>query len=106
MQRKFLSIMLLVCALSLFAACSKSGAREAAESQALQTSTPNDSVRRVSIEEVRAAIEKNDVVVVDVRGSVEYKLGHIKGARSIPLGLVKEQAKDLPKDKLIVFYCA
>lgn len=106
MHRKSLSIMLLVCALTLLAACSRNNAREVEDSQALQTPTPDDGVRRVSIEELRAALEKNEAIVVDVRGAVEYKLGHIRGARSIPLGLVKEQAKELPKDKLIVSYCA
>lgn len=98
--------MLLVCALSFFDACMREGARSVTDSQALQTPTPDDGIRRVSIEELQAALAKNEAVVVDVRGSVEYKLGHIKGARSIPLGLVREQAKELPKDKLIVAYCA
>ena len=68
--------------------------------------TPNDGVRRVTILELQVALEKGEVVVVDVRGSVEFKLGHIKGARSVPLGLIAQQVNDLPKDKLIVTYCA
>src|SRR4051812_12905583 len=59
--------------------------------------TPEDGVRRISISELQAALEKGEAVVVDVRGSVEYKLGHIKGARSVPLGLIAEQGKDLPR---------
>jgi rhodanese-related sulfurtransferase len=67
---------------------------------------PNDEVRRVTIPELQAALEKGEAVVVDVRGSVEFKLGHIKGARNVPLGLIPQQIKDLPRDRLIVTYCA
>lgn len=74
--------------------------------QAQATPPPDDGVRRVSISELQTALEKGEAVVVDVRGSVEYKLGHIKGARSVPLGLIAEQGKDLPRDKLVVTYCA
>ncbi|MBA2646139.1 MAG: hypothetical protein H0U81_04995 [Pyrinomonadaceae bacterium] len=49
---------------------------------------------------------KNQAVVIDVRGGVEYNLGHIEGALSMPLGLVAERAGELPRDKLIVTYCA
>jgi 3-mercaptopyruvate sulfurtransferase SseA len=67
---------------------------------------PTDGVRRITILELRDALEKGEAIAVDVRGEVEYKLGHIKGARSVPLGLISQQSGDLPKDKLIVTYCA
>jgi predicted sulfurtransferase len=67
---------------------------------------PMAEVRRVTIAELKDALEKGEVVILDVRGEVEYKLGHIKGARSIPLGLIAQQSGDLPRDKLIVTYCA
>lgn len=66
---------------------------------------PTDGVRRVTILELKDALEKGEAVVLDVRGEVEYKLGHIKGARSLPLGLIAGQSGDLPRDKLIVTYC-
>jgi 3-mercaptopyruvate sulfurtransferase SseA len=110
---------LLTSALLLFAvwaqtACNKrdgSESRAGASTQAPQTAAtqatpPQDGVRRISISELQDALEKGEVVVVDVRGSVEYKLGHIKGSLSIPLGLIAQQIKDLPTDKLIVTYCA
>jgi rhodanese-related sulfurtransferase len=60
----------------------------------------------VSVSELKTALEKNEAVVVDVRGEVEYDLGHIRGSRSIPLGLIASRAGELPRDKLIVTYCA
>lgn len=110
---------LLTSALLLFAvwtqtACNKrdrSESRAGANTQTTQTPTtqaapPQDGVRRISISELQEALEKGLAVVVDVRGSVEYKLGHIKGALSVPLGLIARQLNELPKDKLIVTYCA
>ena len=67
---------------------------------------PSDGVRRVTIPELRDALEKGEAIVVDVRGEVDYKLGHIQGARSLPLGLIAEHANELTRDKLIVTYCA
>ena len=95
----------------LLTGCQTKGGSEAQEgvgppSSAGAAATPADGVRRVTVAELRAALDKGEALVVDVRGSVEYDLGHIKGARSIPLGLIAAQAKELPRDKLIVTYCA
>jgi glucose/arabinose dehydrogenase len=68
--------------------------------------TPEDSVRRVTVEELRAALEKGKAIVVDVRGQEAYKIAHIKGALSIPEADLKSRLGELPKDKLIVFYCS
>jgi rhodanese-related sulfurtransferase len=101
----------LLLALATQTACNKktgdeSRAGNSAPGAQAQATTPADGVRRISISELQAALEKGEALVVDVRGSVEYKLGHIKGARSVPLGLIAEQGKELPRDKLIVTYCA
>jgi rhodanese-related sulfurtransferase len=68
-------------------------------------SNPADSVRKVTAEELHAAIAAGDAVVIDVRGTVPYDLNHIDGAISMPLGLVAARAEELPKEKLIVAYC-
>ena len=62
-------------------------------------------VRRITIDEYRAALAKGEAVAVDVRGSVPYELGHLEGAIWAPLGIIKEKAEELPKDKLLVLYC-
>lgn len=56
--------------------------------------------------ELQAKLEKNEAVVIDVRGSVPYDLGHIDGAISMPLGLIAKRFDELPQDKLIVAYCS
>ena len=65
-----------------------------------------DGVRLITADELRRAMERGEALVVDVRGPVEYELSHIKGSISMPLGLVAKRAGELPKDKLIVTYCA
>jgi hypothetical protein len=91
---------------SLDANNSQTGGRAVATPPAATQATPNDGVRRVTITELREALAKGEAVAVDVRGNVEYKLGHIKGSLSVPLGLIYQQVKNLPRDKLIVTYCA
>jgi 3-mercaptopyruvate sulfurtransferase SseA len=71
-----------------------------------QPPAPADGVRRVTVDELRAALEKGSAVVVDVRGEDQYKAGHIKGALWIPGDQIANRAKELPKDKLIVTYCS
>ena len=80
---------------------------QASPSQAApEEATPSDGARRVTIAELRGALDRGDAVLVDVRGDVEYQLGHIKGARSMPLGLIAARLSELPRDRLIVTYCA
>lgn len=95
-----LPLTLILCAASLFvAACARGGGSPSA-------SAPSDGVRRVTVSELSEALEKGEAVAVDVRGGVDFDLGHIRGALSVPLGLVAARAKELPRDKLIVAYCA
>ena len=60
----------------------------------------------VSIKELKSAIEKKEVTVIDVNGSDSYKSGHIPTAIDFE-AKGGEIEKMLPKDKnaLIVAYC-
>ena len=64
------------------------------------------SVRRVSPQELHDALAQMRAIAVDVRGASSYQLGHIKGAASVPLDEIDERAGALPRDRLIVTYCA
>ena len=70
------------------------------------TSTPNDGVRRVTTEEARAMAERGEALIVDVRAKGEYDRGHIKGAVCVPRTEIDKRLAQLPKDKLLIFYCA
>lgn len=67
---------------------------------------PPDNVRRVTITELRDALNLGKAVVVDVRGGSAYSQEHIKGALDIPENQLASRAGELPKDKLIVAYCS
>jgi 3-mercaptopyruvate sulfurtransferase SseA len=69
-------------------------------------SPPADDARRITPAELKGALARNDVVIVDVRGEAAYKQGHIKGARLIPSNEILAHADELPRDKMIVTYCS
>ena len=71
-----------------------------------QATPAADSPRRITVEEARAAFEKGEAVFVDVRGEDAYRQGHIRGALSVPPGTAAQHAGKLPKNKLIITYCA
>jgi rhodanese-related sulfurtransferase len=64
-----------------------------------------DRIERVSAVELKRRLARGDVVVLDVRAEVEYRAGHIPGARSAPLPVLAELAATLPTECEIVAYC-
>jgi rhodanese-related sulfurtransferase len=65
-----------------------------------------DGVRRVTPAEARAAVEKGQAVIVDVRGEDSFKAGHVKGALWIPVGDIRSRSGELPRGKMIITYCS
>ncbi|TQV88867.1 rhodanese-like domain-containing protein [Aliikangiella coralliicola] len=53
-------------------------------------------------------VNRDDAVVVDIRGQADFNKGHIQGAVNVPLSKIKESAKDLEKykDRPIIMVCA
>ena len=70
------------------------------------TSTPGDGVRRITVADARKAADGGEAVIVDVRPKTQYDQGHIRGSLSIPKNELPNRLGELPKDKLIIFYCA
>ena len=64
-----------------------------------------DEVDAVGRDELIARMRKGDVVLVDVRPHEEFEAGHIKGAKSVPLGELEDRLAELPADREIVAYC-
>src|SRR5436189_2668774 len=62
-----------------------------------------DGVEQVSAAELEERLARGDVVVLDVRPELEYRAGHIAGARSIPLAEL--DSARLPRRREIVAYC-
>ncbi|OGU76492.1 MAG: hypothetical protein A2V93_03510 [Ignavibacteria bacterium RBG_16_34_14] len=59
----------------------------------------------ISSAELWDKLNKDEVILIDVRPKEEFSSGHIPGAVSIPLKELKEKLNELPTDKEIVAYC-
>ena len=64
-----------------------------------------DGLEPVSRDELARRLRRRDVVVLDVRPASEYRVGHIAGARSIPIDELSRRLKDISKDSDVVAYC-
>jgi hypothetical protein len=62
-------------------------------------------VPRISVEDLRAKLNRNDVTVIDVRDNQAYQRGHIPGALNIPFASTESMLDLIPKGKPIVTYC-
>jgi 3-mercaptopyruvate sulfurtransferase SseA len=67
---------------------------------------PADGARRVTVAELKGMLDRNEAVVIDVRNEASYNVGHIRGAKLIPEAEVVNHIDELPRNKLIVTYCA
>jgi hydroxyacylglutathione hydrolase len=55
--------------------------------------------------ELRPAIARNGVLLLDVRTPTEYAAGHIAGSQNIPLGRLAAAIGELPADQPAIVYC-
>ena len=49
--------------------------------------------------------KEKDYLLIDVRQESEYELGHIPGAKLMPLAEVESRLFSLPADRDLIFYC-
>jgi rhodanese-related sulfurtransferase len=63
--------------------------------------------RPSQVDATRAAelLERGEVVVLDVRETIEWKAGRIPGALHIPLVHIPSRRRELPRDRTIVTVC-
>jgi rhodanese-related sulfurtransferase/predicted transcriptional regulator len=64
-----------------------------------------EEVEQVSADELERRLGRGQVVVLDVRPELEYRAGHIAGARSAPLDELPSLLPTLPRRREIVAYC-
>jgi len=64
-----------------------------------------DGLEAISREELAARLRRGDLVVLDVRPEAEFRVGHIAGARSVPVTELRRKLRALPKDVEVVAYC-
>lgn len=93
--------------LSLYQHVIKYAVREIAELEKIMNRQREDnkSLNAVSIDELENMIENKNVLLLDVRPSIEYEFGHITGAISVPVNELMAKLKNLSKNKEIIAYC-
>lgn len=64
-----------------------------------------DALEPVPASELLERAREGLVTVIDVRPPEEYAQGHIAGALNIPLDRLKQQLRQLPRDREVVAYC-
>jgi rhodanese-related sulfurtransferase len=60
---------------------------------------------KISIAELQERMNRDEIVLLDVRPEIEFQAGHLPGAVSIPLDDLEQRLEELPRGKLIVAYC-
>lgn len=65
----------------------------------------NKSSNAVHLDELERMIRNENVLLLDVRPSIEFEFGHITGAISIPMNELMAQLKGISKNKEIIAYC-
>jgi hypothetical protein len=93
---------------TLLAACNAIDSKTSGQAQKkILASTPYpDGARRITIDEFEALQKEGQVFLVDVRSQDAYDMGHIPGAKLIPLDVIGDHINELPRDKMIVTYCS
>jgi rhodanese-related sulfurtransferase len=59
----------------------------------------------ISKDELRQRLADGTIDVIDVRPDIEFRQGHILGARSIPVSELQQRLEEIPPDQAVVAYC-
>lgn len=62
-------------------------------------------IKEIDRAELARRLADGDLIVLDVRPAAEYRAGHIRGARSVPLDDLRRRLRDLPGGVEVVAYC-
>lgn len=62
-------------------------------------------MEEISLEDLITKINDQSVLLIDLRKSSEYEVGHIDNAKSIPYDILPEKINEITDEKQIVVYC-
>ncbi len=109
-MRPIISFAAVVFVVALFLSACNSTEKHASNSPVVApapaAALPGDGARRITAAELKALLDKNQAVVIDVRNEGSYSQGHIRGAKLIPATEILSRISELPRDKTIVTYCS
>lgn len=66
---------------------------------------PIEVLPEVSVQEIARAAPGRDTVILDVRESIEWEMGHVPGALLISLGTLQERLHEVPREVRIAVIC-
>jgi len=64
-----------------------------------------EGVEQLSAAQLQARLERDEVVVLDVRPEAEFRAGHVPGAISAPISTLASTSSKLPRRREVVAYC-
>ncbi len=67
---------------------------------------PQEPFTRITVEEAKEMMARDNVAVIDVREPHEYNAGHVPDAKLIPVATVYARRDELPRDRDLIFVCA
>jgi hydroxyacylglutathione hydrolase len=63
-------------------------------------------LKTCSVDQLKKALDRTAVRVLDVRDEPEWREGHIKGAEHLFVGHLKQRFEGIPRDKPLAIHCA
>jgi rhodanese-related sulfurtransferase len=67
--------------------------------------TGQDALKGISLNVLIGKLERDEVILLDVRPAEEYRMGHIPNALSVPPGEWGQKLEGLPTGKEVIAYC-
>lgn len=91
----------------LWAAVREVASRHVAEVSLLADEYLGDrnGIEQLSAAELQVRLERDEVVVLDVRPEAEFRSGHVRGAVSAPISTLASLVSGLPCGREVVAYC-
>lgn len=77
----------------------------AAPASSTTANIPYANIARINVTDAKAALDGKTAVFVDVRDLDVYKINHINGSISIPLGDIETRYRELKSSQWIITYC-
>jgi len=85
--------------------CSAHATINTLKSESSQTCTMTD-IPQITCENLKPILEKEEILLIDVREAHEYAQSRIPGSQLFPLSNIEHNYPDVPKDQEIFVHCA
>lgn len=107
-QRKRLLLLMMIAGgvLVILAGLSSALLYQPADVVTPTTVATEEQVRRITVEEAKAAFDAREAIFVDVRDGESFKRSHIPGALLIPVNELSDRLDELSRSAWIIIYCS